>query len=83
MLGYWFLCCGVTTQVCLCACVLLLFIRKADKTRFIVNRSIYNRCIMALQLCLNSKGWLNVTRTLFRADYIGYSVFEVRLLTCG
>ena len=33
---------------------------------------------MALQLRLNSEGWLNVTRTLLRADYIGFLLFEVR-----
>ena len=33
-------------------------------------------------VCLNSKGWLNVTHTLLRADYIGFSLFEVRLLAC-
>ena len=33
---------------------------------------------MVLQLCLNIKGWLNVARTLLRADYIGFIMFEVR-----
>ena len=42
------LCCGVTIHVHLCACVLLQFLRKVDKTKFIANRSVYSRCIMAL-----------------------------------
>ena len=33
---------------------------------------------MALQLCLNIKGCLNVASTILRADYIGSLMFEVR-----
>ena len=33
---------------------------------------------MALQLCINIKRWLNVARTLLRADYTGLLMFEVR-----
>ena len=33
---------------------------------------------MALQLCINIKRWLNVARTLLRADYIDLLMFEVR-----
>ena len=33
---------------------------------------------MALQLYINIKRWLNVARTLFRADYIDLLMFEVR-----
>ena len=33
---------------------------------------------MALQLCLNIKGWLNVSRKRLRADYVDFSLFEVR-----
>ena len=58
-------------DMCLCAYVVLLFVRKADKTRFVVNRSIYGRCIMAFLLYLNIKGWLNVAHMLLSADYIG------------
>ena len=28
---YWVLCCGVTIHVCLCACMVLLFVRKLTK----------------------------------------------------
>ena len=28
-------------------------------------------------MCLNSKGWLNFTRTLLRADYIGFLLLRL------
>ena len=37
--------------------------------------------LLLIALCtidVNSKGWLYVTRTLIRADYIGFSLIEVR-----
>ena len=33
---------------------------------------------MALQLCINIKRWLNVIRTLLRADYVGLLMFNWR-----
>ena len=37
MIVYWVLCYGMTIHVCLCACVILMFLQKANQTRFIVN----------------------------------------------
>ena len=52
--------------------------QKSRQDKVYVNRSIFSRCIMALQLCRNIKRWLNIARTLLRADYIGLLMFEVR-----
>ena len=69
MIVYWGLCYGVTIHVCLCAYMVLLFVRKADKIRFIVNRSVYSRCIMVFITVFKH---LNVACMLLRADYISF-----------